>query len=173
EQCIVGNRNRKPGESAGSRACASHSLHRSVHEAVDKRAPPSYFQHSFFLWRRSGTRGAMPMFVVETNVAKDAVPDALLSEATQDLAKAMGKPAQYIAVRISADQKVFFGGTPDPCALCSLQSIGKISGAQNKQYSKLLCGLLNKHLGIPADRIYINFCDMPAENVGWNSTTFG
>lgn len=36
----------------------------------------------------------MPMFVVNTNVAKDAVPAALLSEATQELAKAMGKPAQ-------------------------------------------------------------------------------
>lgn len=36
----------------------------------------------------------MPMFVVNTNVAKDSVPAELLSEATQELAKAMGKPAQ-------------------------------------------------------------------------------
>lgn len=36
----------------------------------------------------------MPMFVVSTNVAKDAVPSTLLSEATEELAKAMGKPAQ-------------------------------------------------------------------------------
>ncbi|MFT7806487.1 macrophage migration inhibitory factor-like [Arapaima gigas] len=126
----------------------------------------------FFLSHRSRTEAVMPMFVVNTNVAKDAVPAALLSEATQELAKAMGKPAQYIAVHINADQNMFFGGTPDPCALCSLYSIGKI-GPQNKQYSKLLCGLLNKHLGVPADRIYINFHDMPAENVGWNNMTFG
>lgn len=36
----------------------------------------------------------MPMFVVSTNVAKSDVPAALLSEATEELAKAMGKPAQ-------------------------------------------------------------------------------
>lgn len=36
----------------------------------------------------------MPMFVVTTNVAKSDVPAALLSEATEELAKAMGKPAQ-------------------------------------------------------------------------------
>lgn len=36
----------------------------------------------------------MPMFVVNTNVAKGDVPMALLSEATEELAKAMGKPAQ-------------------------------------------------------------------------------
>lgn len=34
------------------------------------------------------------MFVVNTNVAKSDVPAALLSEATDELAKAMGKPAQ-------------------------------------------------------------------------------
>lgn len=36
----------------------------------------------------------MPMFVVNTNVVKNDVPAALLSEATEELAKAMGKPAQ-------------------------------------------------------------------------------
>lgn len=36
----------------------------------------------------------MPMFVVNTNVAKSDVPSALLSEASEELAKAMGKPAQ-------------------------------------------------------------------------------
>lgn len=59
---------------------------------------------------------------------------------------------QYIAVHINPDQMMMFGGKGDPCALCSLHSIGKISGAHNKQYSKLLCGLLNKHLGISPDR---------------------
>lgn len=34
------------------------------------------------------------MFVVNTNVAKSDVPAVLLSEATNELAKAMGKPAQ-------------------------------------------------------------------------------
>ncbi|KAM8732441.1 macrophage migration inhibitory factor [Acanthopagrus schlegelii] len=115
----------------------------------------------------------MPMFVVNTNVAKGDVPSSLLSEATEELAKAMGKPAQYIAVHINPDQAMMFGGKGDPCALCSLTSIGKISGPQNKTYSQLLCGLLNKHLGISADRIYINFVDMEAANVAWNNTTFG
>lgn len=36
----------------------------------------------------------MPMFMVNTNVAKGDIPPALLSEATEELAKAMGKPAQ-------------------------------------------------------------------------------
>ncbi|MBN3283836.1 MIF factor, partial [Polyodon spathula] len=94
----------------------------------------------------------MPMFVMKTNVSKDAVPPSLLSEATQELSKAMGKPVKYIAVHIATDQMMMFGGKADPCALCSLHSIGKISGQENKLYSKLLCGLINKHLGISVDR---------------------
>lgn len=41
----------------------------------------------------------MPMFVVSTNVAKSEVPAELLSEATEELAKAIGKPAQVGQVR--------------------------------------------------------------------------
>ncbi|XP_068596105.1 macrophage migration inhibitory factor [Brachionichthys hirsutus] len=115
----------------------------------------------------------MPMFVVNTNVAKSDVPAELLSEAADELAKHMGKPPQYIAVQVNPDQMMMFGGKGDPCALCSLHSIGKISGAQNKHYARLVCGLLNKHLSISADRIYINFVDMDAANVGWNNHTFG
>ncbi|KAM9746894.1 macrophage migration inhibitory factor-like [Dama dama] len=79
---------------------------------------------------------------------------------------------QYIAVHVAPDQLVTFGGSSEPCALCSLHSIGKIGGAQNRSYSKLLCGLLTERLRISPDRVYINFCDMNAANVGWNGSTF-
>ncbi|ELW72604.1 Macrophage migration inhibitory factor [Tupaia chinensis] len=100
----------------------------------------------------------MPMFIVNTNVPRASVPDGLLSELTQQLAEATGKPAQYIAVHVVPDQLMAFGGSTEPCALCSLHSIGKIGGAQNRTYSKLL--------------IYINYYDMNAANVGWNGSTF-
>lgn len=61
-------------------------------------------------------------------------------------------PAQYIAVHVVPDQLMTFSGTSDPCALCSLHSIGKIGGAQNRNYSKLLCGLLSDRLHISPDR---------------------
>ncbi|XP_069476001.1 macrophage migration inhibitory factor isoform X2 [Ambystoma mexicanum] len=81
-------------------------------------------------------------------------------------------PPPYIAVYIVPGQMMSFGGTTDPCALCSLHSIGKIGGPQNKAYSKLICDLLAKQLHISADRVYINYVDMNAANVGWNGSTF-
>ncbi|XP_004400715.1 PREDICTED: macrophage migration inhibitory factor-like [Odobenus rosmarus divergens] len=114
----------------------------------------------------------MPMFVVNTNVPRASVPDGLLSELTVQLAQATGKPAQDIAVHVVSDQLMAFGGSREPCALCSLHSIGKIGGAQNRSYSKLLGGLLAERLRVSPDRLYINYYDVNAANVGWNGSTF-
>lgn len=59
---------------------------------------------------------------------------------------------QYLAIQISPDQLMSFGGSTDPCAMCFLYSIGKIGEQENKVYSKLLCDLLNKQLKISPDR---------------------
>ncbi|NXN39514.1 MIF factor, partial [Rhinoptilus africanus] len=79
---------------------------------------------------------------------------------------------QYLAIQVSPDQLMSFGGSTDPCAMCFLYSIGKTGEQENKVYSKLLCDLLNKQLKIPSDRIYVSFFEISAGNVGWNSTTF-
>ncbi|KAM4809905.1 macrophage migration inhibitory factor [Rhinophrynus dorsalis] len=114
----------------------------------------------------------MPVFAINTNVCRDAIPESLMGELTQQLAKATGKPSEYIAIHIQPDQMMSFGGSTDPCAVCSLHSIGKIGGPQNKTYTKLLCDILTKQLHIPADRVYINYFDLNPSNVGWNGSTF-
>ncbi|XP_068098688.1 macrophage migration inhibitory factor-like [Hyperolius riggenbachi] len=114
----------------------------------------------------------MPTFELSTNVCKDAIPDSLLGSLTEQLAKATGKPKEYIAVHIMPGQMMSFGGSTDPCALCSLKSIGKIGG-QQKNYTKILSDILSQELSIPADRVYINYYDLNPANVGWNKSTFG
>ncbi|XP_072355070.1 macrophage migration inhibitory factor-like isoform X1 [Scyliorhinus torazame] len=79
---------------------------------------------------------------------------------------------EYIAVHIVPDQILHFGGSSEPCALGSLSSIGKIGSKQNKTYSKVLFDLVNKHLHISPDRMYIVFQDLEPANVGFNSGTF-
>ncbi|XP_043571220.1 macrophage migration inhibitory factor, partial [Chiloscyllium plagiosum] len=79
---------------------------------------------------------------------------------------------QYIAVHIVPDQILHFGGSSEPCALGSLSSIGKISKEQNKNYAKVLFDLVNKHLHISPDRMYIVFQDLEGANVGYNKNTF-
>uniref|UniRef100_A0A8B9ZTR6 Macrophage migration inhibitory factor n=1 Tax=Anas zonorhyncha TaxID=75864 RepID=A0A8B9ZTR6_9AVES len=95
-----------------------------------------------------------------------------LSNGIWDFAIFKTFPNMYLAIQISPDQVMSFGGSTAPCAMCFLYSIGKIGEQENKVYSKLLCDLLNKQLKIPSDRIYVSFFEISAANVGWNNTTF-
>ncbi|NWR02494.1 MIF factor, partial [Paradoxornis webbianus] len=79
---------------------------------------------------------------------------------------------QYLAVQISPDHVMSFGGSTDPCAMCFLYSIGKTGEQDNEVCSKLLCGLLNKQLKMPSDRIYSSFFAISPGNAGWNNSTF-
>ena len=66
---------------------------------------------------------------------------------------------------------ILFGGSDEPAALGSLTSIGSIGKVSNGQVQSLVTDLLEPY-GVSESRIYINFFDMPRENVGWNRKTF-
>ncbi|KAJ8784373.1 hypothetical protein J1605_008306 [Eschrichtius robustus] len=81
----------------------------------------------------------MSIFLVNTNVPRASVPDGLLSNLTQQLAHATGKPAQYVTVHVVPDQLPAFGGSSEPRALCSLHSIGKIGSAARRTAPTASC----------------------------------
>ncbi|NWH99143.1 MIF factor, partial [Tichodroma muraria] len=115
----------------------------------------------------------MPKFIVNTNIRKAKIPGSFAGQLIQQLPKALGKPAQqYLAIQISPDWMMSFGGSTDPCAMCFLDSIGKIGEQEKRVYSKLLCDMLNKKLKIPSERIYTSFFDISPGTAGWNNTTF-
>ncbi|XP_044131465.1 macrophage migration inhibitory factor-like [Bufo gargarizans] len=113
----------------------------------------------------------MPVFTLYTNICHSAMPQTIMTDLWKLFEQTLDVPAKYIAVIIHPDQKVIFGGTKDPCGLCSLQRIGMADGLRNEHYSRIICEFLQKHLQIPPDRVYINFIDIIGANVGWNSTT--
>lgn len=55
-------------------------------------------------------------------------------------------------VHVQPDQKLQVGDTDGLCGIASLVSIGNLSPEENKKHSAVICGHLNKTLGIPADR---------------------
>jgi phenylpyruvate tautomerase len=54
-----------------------------------------------------------------------------------------------------------------------IRSIGGLNDDVNRQLSQRIATLLNESLGVPPDRIYLNFTDVPAGSWGWNGDTFG
>jgi phenylpyruvate tautomerase len=95
----------------------------------------------------------------------------LLAQASQIVAKMLGKPESYVMVILEDGRDMRFAGTPDPAAYLELKSLG-LPEAKAADYSRTLCDLLGAALSIPAERIYIEFAAPPARLFGWNGGTF-
>lgn len=114
----------------------------------------------------------MPMLKIQTNAAVDpGAAGAVIAEASRTLAAQLGKPERYVMVSLEAEARMIFSGDPSPLAYLELKSIG-LPQARTGALSQALCDLLEKGLGIPADRIYIEFADAQGKMWGWNGSTF-
>ena len=115
----------------------------------------------------------MPLLKLETTVAiSEDKQKALLSSLSKTVAETIGKPEQYVMVTIS-QAAMAMSGKPGNAAFMDIRSIGGLSGDVNRKLSQQVCKLLNDSLGIPPDRVYLNFSDVDAGYWGWNGSTFG
>ena len=114
----------------------------------------------------------MPYLKIQTNreIADDAKQE-ILKKASVLVSKNLGKPENYVMVRIDPVQPMMFAGTAAPCAYLELKSIG-LPESKTETLSKVLCQLLLDELKIPAERVYIEFADAKDSMWGWNSGTF-
>jgi len=112
----------------------------------------------------------MPYLKVQTNQkAKDK--DQLLKKMSQRLANKLKKPETYVLVSLEDDKDLIFGGTKEPAVFLELKSIG-LKESMTEDLSDVFCSLVKEELGIPKDRIYIEFKDVPRKMWGWNGSTF-
>ncbi len=114
----------------------------------------------------------MPFLKITTNQTLDDTTRAtLLGEASARVAEALGKPERYVMVELADGRPMLFAGDDAPLAYLELKSIGLPEGA-TPALSDALCDLVGERLGIPADRVYIEFSNAARHLWGWNGTTF-
>jgi phenylpyruvate tautomerase PptA (4-oxalocrotonate tautomerase family) len=114
----------------------------------------------------------MPLLKLETSVAlPEDKRDTLLAALSKAVAGVTGKPEQYVMV--TASQAAFLmSGKPGAAAFVDIRGIGGLTGSVNRKLSSEVCKLLGEVLGIPAQRVYLNFTELEAGNWGWNGNTF-
>jgi phenylpyruvate tautomerase len=95
----------------------------------------------------------------------------LLATLSKTVAETIGKPEQYVMVTLS-QAAMLMSGNQGKAAFVDVRSIGGLSGDVNRRLSQKLCKLLNDALGVPENRVYLNFTDVEASNWGWNGSTF-
>ena len=96
---------------------------------------------------------------------------ALLTAASAQVVAALGKPEQYMMVSVEAPVQMLFAGSEEACAFLELRAIG-LPKSKAGRLTQLLGELVETHLGIRKDRVYINFTDVPPSQWGWNGQTF-
>ena len=97
----------------------------------------------------------------------------LLAELSGFVADKLGKPESYVMTSLVTDATMTFGGTPEPACFVELKNIGIFTPAQTATLSSDLCSRLQKALGVPPGRIYIEFTNAQGHLWGHDGETFG
>ena len=117
----------------------------------------------------------MPLIKIQTSApiaASDAQVNDLLKSLSAKLAKHVNKPESYVMTSFEPQARMTFGGTFEPVCYLEIKNIGTMSPAQTKAMSKDFCELIQMTLGVPQNRIYIEFNDAKGSMWGWNGSTF-
>ena len=115
----------------------------------------------------------MPLLKLETTVVfSEDKRKALLASLSKTVAEIIGKPEQYVMVAVG-QAAMLMSGNPGDAAFVDVRSIGGLTNDVNRKLSQQVCKLLNDSLGVPEDRVYLNFTEVKASDWGWNGSTFG
>ena len=111
----------------------------------------------------------MPLLSLSTSV-NISEKKVFLKNCSQLISKLTKKPEKFVMVRVYDQVPMYFNN--DMCSSCfiELKSIGSLNPSL---MSKEISIFISKEIGIPIDRIYLNFEDINASNWGWNGKTFG
>lgn len=114
----------------------------------------------------------MPLLRIETsvNLERSGAED-LIARASQAIAGELGKPERYVMVTVETSALMVMAGTVEPAANLKLKSID-LPDDRTGALSRVLCELIERAIGVPQDRVYITFADIPRAHWGWNGGTF-
>jgi phenylpyruvate tautomerase len=114
----------------------------------------------------------MPYLKIETNFdIDDNSKQKILKTASKAVSEVLGKNEKYVMVAIEPKRPMIFGANQDPCVYMELKSIG-LPKTKTAELSHGLCQLIHEKLGVPPNRVYIEFSDADRAMWGWNGSTF-
>lgn len=99
--------------------------------------------------------------------------EAILKSLSAKLAQHTGKPESYIMTAFEPGVPMTFAGITEPVCYIEVKSIGTMKPDQTQAMSQDFCQEINKALGVPQNRIYIEFADAKGAMWGWNGGIFG
>ena len=110
----------------------------------------------------------MPYINVSTS-AKVNDKDKLLEEISTLISSLTKKSRKFVMAKIDDNCQIYFDDVTPSCFL-EIKSIGSLKPSE---MAKPISDFVYEKMGIPINRIYISFQDVPASMWAWNGRTFG
>jgi phenylpyruvate tautomerase len=121
----------------------------------------------------SKENATMPLMTIRSVAAiGDTAVSSMLSACSARLAELLAQPEAYVMTLFDRPTSMTMAGTDDPCCLVEIRSVVKLSSEQTQAMAQALCPLLAEHLGVPPNRIFLNFTDFPRAMWGFDGSTF-
>ena len=110
----------------------------------------------------------MPYINVSTS-AKIENKKKLLEGISILVSSLTNKSKRFVMAKLDDNSEIYFDDE-SPCCFLEIKSIGSLNPSE---MAKPISNFVYENIGIPIDRIYISFEDVPASMWGWNGRTFG
>ena len=110
----------------------------------------------------------MPYINISTS-AKIEHKKKLLKEISILVSSLTNKSKRFVMAKLDDNYEMYFEDE-SPCCFLEIKSIGSLNPSE---MAKPISNFIYEKMGIPIDRIYISFEDVPASLWAWNGRTFG
>ena len=110
----------------------------------------------------------MPYINVSTS-AKIEDKKKLLEEISTLVSSLTNKSKRFVMAKLDDNSEIYFEDE-SPCCFLEIKSIGSLNPSE---MANPMSNFIHERMGIPIDKIYISFEDVPASMWAWNGRTFG
>ena len=93
----------------------------------------------------------------------------LLEEISILVSSLTNKSQRFVMAKFDDNSQMYFEDE-SPCCFLEIKSIGSLNPSE---MAKPISNFVYERMGIPIDKIYISFEDVPASMWAWNGRTFG
>ena len=110
----------------------------------------------------------MPYIYISTSI-KVEDKKKLLEEISILISSLTNKSKRFVMAKLEDNSMMYFDDQ-SPCCFFQIKSIGSLNPSE---MAKPISIFVHEKLGIPIDKIYISFEDVPSSMWAWNGKTFG
>ncbi|XP_076026821.1 D-dopachrome decarboxylase [Genypterus blacodes] len=113
----------------------------------------------------------MPFLALQTNLPSSSFPEGFMRKLCSCAAASLGKPEERMNLTVQPGLPMLIAGSCSPCVSLTVSAIGVTDTAEkNKEHSAKIFQCLSSELGLPEDRIVLQFHALEPHQVGKKRT---